>query len=341
MTADRIAEVDDPARGLEQAPAAQHAACRAATMVQREILERGPAAAVLPYDPDRRTVILVRQFRAPVLHAGGPAKLLEAIAGRARRRRAGGMRPPGGAWRRPGLRLGGARAGGGGVVRRRAARRSVIHLFLAAYRRGRPDRRGRRARRGARGHRGAGDRHATDLAGMLERHAIGDLKTLSLAQALRLRHPDLFAKRPDPFRPRWPRRRAHRSGRRAVGSSPRAAGQVGEENPLFHGVGRDDAPRRRIGLHGHLGSLRGGRQVGGAGRAGELPPRSGLTPSPVDARPASGSPRIRSRSPSSTRPSAAAARDHGAHDQKRRLAVRGGGPAARTAIWERVEPGTP
>jgi hypothetical protein len=32
------------------------------------------------------------------------------------------------------------------------------------------------------------------LAGMLERHAIDDMKTLILAQALQLKHPELFAK---------------------------------------------------------------------------------------------------------------------------------------------------
>jgi nudix-type nucleoside diphosphatase (YffH/AdpP family) len=38
-------------------------------------------ASVLPYDPERRTAILVRQFRAPVCMAGKKHEVLEAIAG--------------------------------------------------------------------------------------------------------------------------------------------------------------------------------------------------------------------------------------------------------------------
>ena len=47
----------------------------------REVLNSTDAAVVLPYDPERRRVILVRQFRAPVMLAEGHADLLEAIAG--------------------------------------------------------------------------------------------------------------------------------------------------------------------------------------------------------------------------------------------------------------------
>jgi nudix-type nucleoside diphosphatase (YffH/AdpP family) len=50
--------------------------------VAREFTDAGPAAAVLAYDPERRTALLVRQFRTPVAYAGGPDALLEAIAGR-------------------------------------------------------------------------------------------------------------------------------------------------------------------------------------------------------------------------------------------------------------------
>ena len=48
---------------------------------ERHIEDHGRAIAVLPYDPDRRTVVLVRQPRAPVWFLG-EADLLEAIAGR-------------------------------------------------------------------------------------------------------------------------------------------------------------------------------------------------------------------------------------------------------------------
>ena len=47
----------------------------------REVYERGEAATVLPYDPERGTVLLVRQFRLPVYLASGAEDLLEACAG--------------------------------------------------------------------------------------------------------------------------------------------------------------------------------------------------------------------------------------------------------------------
>lgn len=47
----------------------------------REIFDRGHASAVLPYDPGRGTVILVKQFRLPCFLAGHRRPLVEAIAG--------------------------------------------------------------------------------------------------------------------------------------------------------------------------------------------------------------------------------------------------------------------
>ena len=47
----------------------------------REVYERGEAATVLPYDPERGTVLLVRQFRLPVYLASGVEAMLEACAG--------------------------------------------------------------------------------------------------------------------------------------------------------------------------------------------------------------------------------------------------------------------
>ena len=47
----------------------------------REVYERGPAACVLPFDPQRSTVLLVRQFRLPPYLAGVDAPLLEVCAG--------------------------------------------------------------------------------------------------------------------------------------------------------------------------------------------------------------------------------------------------------------------
>ena len=48
---------------------------------QREIEHHGRAACVLPYDPERRTALMINLPRAPVIWAGGPPELLEAPAG--------------------------------------------------------------------------------------------------------------------------------------------------------------------------------------------------------------------------------------------------------------------
>jgi len=157
--------------------------------MEREILDTGDAAAVLPYDRHRRTVILVRQFRVPALHRQDEQSLLEAIAGLlegsapadcARREameeaglRLGALEPVGAAWSSPGATL------------------EMMHLFLAPY--APADRVGEGG--------GLPEEHedievleigCADLARMLDRNEIGDLKTLSLVQALRIRHPDLF-----------------------------------------------------------------------------------------------------------------------------------------------------
>ncbi|TAJ71078.1 MAG: NUDIX hydrolase [Phenylobacterium sp.] len=47
----------------------------------REIEHHGRAACVLPYDPERKTALMVNLPRAPVIWAGGPPELLEAPAG--------------------------------------------------------------------------------------------------------------------------------------------------------------------------------------------------------------------------------------------------------------------
>lgn len=49
--------------------------------IQREVLERGHAVAVLPYDPVRDAVVLQEQFRVGPLAAGRPPWLLEIVAG--------------------------------------------------------------------------------------------------------------------------------------------------------------------------------------------------------------------------------------------------------------------
>ena len=47
----------------------------------REVYDRGNGAAILPIDPERGTVLLVRQFRVPVHLNGHDGYLIEACAG--------------------------------------------------------------------------------------------------------------------------------------------------------------------------------------------------------------------------------------------------------------------
>jgi nudix-type nucleoside diphosphatase (YffH/AdpP family) len=49
--------------------------------LSRETYDRGNGAAILPYDPVRRTVLLVRQFRYPAYVNGHPEPMIEVIAG--------------------------------------------------------------------------------------------------------------------------------------------------------------------------------------------------------------------------------------------------------------------
>jgi len=50
-------------------------------IVRREIEDHGSAVCVLPYSPERKAAVLVRQFRAPVFLAERQEETLEAIAG--------------------------------------------------------------------------------------------------------------------------------------------------------------------------------------------------------------------------------------------------------------------
>jgi len=50
-------------------------------VLKREVFERGTAAAVLPYDPQRDEVVLIRQFRAGAYVAGRHPFTWEIIAG--------------------------------------------------------------------------------------------------------------------------------------------------------------------------------------------------------------------------------------------------------------------
>jgi GDP-mannose pyrophosphatase NudK len=49
---------------------------------KREIYDNGNSAVVLPYDPDRQTVLLTRQMRLPVFLQDGIERTVEACAGK-------------------------------------------------------------------------------------------------------------------------------------------------------------------------------------------------------------------------------------------------------------------
>jgi ADP-ribose diphosphatase len=49
--------------------------------VVREVIERGRAVAVLPYDPQRDELVLIEQFRPGALDAGCPPWVVEVVAG--------------------------------------------------------------------------------------------------------------------------------------------------------------------------------------------------------------------------------------------------------------------
>jgi nudix-type nucleoside diphosphatase (YffH/AdpP family) len=158
----------------------------------REIADNGRAVAVLPYDPERRTALLVRLPRAGPLYAGGPDQLLEAPAGMidgedeetaARREafeevgaRLGALERLATTWPSPGV----------------SAERTT--LFLAAY--------GARDRVAPGGGIEQEDEHITvvelPLAALwaeADSGRIADLKTFALVMALRLRRPSLFEPR--------------------------------------------------------------------------------------------------------------------------------------------------
>jgi len=158
--------------------------------IRREIEDHGRAVCVLPYDPARRTAILVRQFRAPAALADGREHVLEVVAGsvedetidacvhREAFEEAGlklhTLEHLGTAWSMPGIST------------------EQMDLYLAPY--------SEADRVGLGG--GVDDEHEgitvielplAERAAMADAGQIMDMKTLVLVQTLRLRKPELFA----------------------------------------------------------------------------------------------------------------------------------------------------
>ena len=159
------------------------------TTFRREIEHHGHAVAVLPYDAERRTALLVSLPRAPVIWSDGPPELLEAIAGMIDGEDAEACA------RREALEEAGVRLGE--LERVAAAYVSPgvsterMQLYLAPY--------GRRDRVAAGG--GLADEHEhitamevplAQLWKWVEDQRIEDMKTLALTLMLRIRRPDLF-----------------------------------------------------------------------------------------------------------------------------------------------------
>jgi len=158
--------------------------------VEREIEDHGEAVCVLPYNVERKTAILVRQMRAPVLFAAGAQDFTEAVAGvierdecadvcarRETREEAGldlqSLQRVFTAWTMPGIST------------------ERMHFYLAAYAgEARPEFRGGLA--GEHEHTIAVEFPLAELARMAEEGELVDVKTLLLLQTLRLRRPGLF-----------------------------------------------------------------------------------------------------------------------------------------------------
>ena len=157
--------------------------------IRREVEDHGAAVGVLPYDPERRVAVLVRQFRAPVMHVAGEQSLLECPAGLlesadpaedAKREameeiglRLRSLEPVAAIWPCPGVST------------------ERVHLFLAPF-----DTADIEGEGG-----GLASEHENitrvelplgDLAAMADRGELSDAKTFLLVQTLRLRRPELF-----------------------------------------------------------------------------------------------------------------------------------------------------
>ena len=159
------------------------------TELDREVEDHGDAVAVLPYDPERREALLVRQLRAPALVAAGTVTTLEVPAGRLE-----GADPAACAAREAMEECGVVLATMEAVVTAwamPAVSTERIHLFLAPY--SAADRTGLGGGLAEEGESVVIEALSLDeLARRADAGALSDMKTLLLVLALRHRRPDLF-----------------------------------------------------------------------------------------------------------------------------------------------------
>jgi nudix-type nucleoside diphosphatase (YffH/AdpP family) len=158
-------------------------------VIKREVEDHGNAVAVLPFDPVRRTALLVRLMRAPALVSAGRLTLLECPAGiveeadptqTARREayeevglRLNDLEHAGRVWSSPGIST------------------EIMDLYLAPYSSAdRVNTGGGLATEHE--HIEVAEMRLDALWVMAEHGEIDDLKTLTLVLTLRIRHPELF-----------------------------------------------------------------------------------------------------------------------------------------------------
>lgn len=156
--------------------------------IERDMIEHPSGAAILPYDEERRVALLIMQTRPPVL-ACGEARMIEVIAG------ALDGDAPETCARREAMEEGGVRLHElehvAQVWPTPASSTERVDYFLGAYRR-----RDRVAEGGGldeeQEHLRVCEVPVQELWRRAEAGELRDAKTLTLVQALRLRHPELF-----------------------------------------------------------------------------------------------------------------------------------------------------
>ena len=161
--------------------------------VEHALEDHGEAVAVLPYDPDRRVAVLVRQVRAGPMFWGDRPDIAEAPAGGI-----DGEDPRAAALREV-LEEAGLRLIDLELVTRAYSMPGIsserLWLYLAPFTAG--DRVGDGGGLAHEGEQIAVEEVSlADLAAAAMAGRLDDLKTLALVQALQLRRPDLFEARP-------------------------------------------------------------------------------------------------------------------------------------------------